>query len=435
MRPILPELDVRDNLRAAIFSPRLHGGGAERAARDIFQGLPSLGVSTEMFVAKRSSHDPSNVASVRYAGEKYLKALRLVMDEADAWYPGSRTTLARLNTASFAISHFHNIHSGWMAVSAVQSLCCRMPVIWSLHDEWSVSLGYPYNLENALGFESVSDWLGNSSWKYNAGHTKGTRMRQRLRRLMPTPTAVITPSTYLGKLAAAAEHFGRSCIYTIPYGLSMLERDEVCLPRADARRRLGLPLDKSIVLLIAAHFNSPYKGMWLAEKMCDQLNNAEFHLVVVGGQSEDFARRVGLPCSCLGQLHSDQDLATVYRASDVTLIPSVADNFPYVGLESMACETPVVCFDVGGLSEMVGKQERGYAAARFDTGDLARGVTLFCQDPAWRQRVGRAGQEWVRERCNMSTYLQRIERVYRATIEDFRAGRHSSDFSHPPVDA
>lgn len=414
-------------LRVVSLSTRFHGGGAERAARDIFLGLRSSGVDVEMFVAKRDVSEPPEVKSIRYPGEKYLRAVKWVIGETDACFPGSWVALRRIDRSVADVVHIHNIHSEWVAISAVQNLARRMPLVWSLHDEWSVTNGYPYDLRVALQDQRVRDHFGNAAWRHDPGRPETAGRRQFLRQRMPKPIALISPSHYLARLAAANEHLGSASSHVIPYGLPMLANEATRLPRQEAKRRLGIPADKTALLIIAAHFTSPYKGMWLAEEMCRHLVGGDFHLVVAGRDGEEFARRSGLQATPLGYLRSDEELATAYRASDVTVVPSIADNFPYVALESLACETPIVCFGVGGLAEIAGRGERGYVATPYDPVDLARGVHRLGADAEHRHALGRAGRRWVEANCGMEEYLQRIRRVYRQAIDDHwsrRGGLH-----------
>lgn len=48
-----------------------------------------------------------------------------------------------------------------------------------------------------------------------------------------------------------------------------------------------------------------------------------------------------------------EDVASVMKASDIVVIPSLTEGFGLVSIEAMACEIPVVCTDVPGLSEIV----------------------------------------------------------------------------------
>ena len=63
---------------------------------------------------------------------------------------------------------------------------------------------------------------------------------------------------------------------------------------------------------------------------------------VCAGNAPDAASDslAGISKAVLGYVTSDAKLAQMYRAADVTIMPSTADNLPYVALESFACETP-----------------------------------------------------------------------------------------------
>jgi glycosyltransferase involved in cell wall biosynthesis len=62
-----------------------------------------------------------------------------------------------------------------------------------------------------------------------------------------------------------------------------------------------------------------------------------------------------LPCKIiqLGVQNTEADLVESYRAADVLLLPSLEDNSPLMALGAMACGTPVIAFDVGGIPELL----------------------------------------------------------------------------------
>ena len=75
------------------------------------------------------------------------------------------------------------------------------------------------------------------------------------------------------------------------------------------------------------------------------------------------------------------DLALAYAAMDVTMVPSDADNLPNVIKESMACGTPCVSFDTGGVPDMISHKENGYLAPVGDYKELSKGLEwIFSRD-------------------------------------------------------
>ena len=65
------------------------------------------------------------------------------------------------------------------------------------------------------------------------------------------------------------------------------------------------------------------------------------------------------------------ELAELFRSSDAVLVPSYSESFGLVALEAMACGTPVLAHDVGGLSELVRHQRTGRLIGSLDPQEWA----------------------------------------------------------------
>lgn len=128
--------------------------------------------------------------------------------------------------------------------------------------------------------------------------------------------------------------------------------------RAEARGRLGLPLQGRLLLCVAALV--PVKGHIHLLDACGLLRRQgeEFQLMLVGrGPLEGELRR---KCAALGIEDTvrfvgpvpHDDLPDWYRAADLTVLPSLSEGVPNVLLESMACGVPFVASRVGGIPEI-----------------------------------------------------------------------------------
>jgi glycogen synthase len=100
--------------------------------------------------------------------------------------------------------------------------------------------------------------------------------------------------------------------------------------------------------------------------------------------------------------------------------PSVYEPFGLINLEAMACETPVVATDVGGIPEVVEDGVTGYLAPPSRPDRLAAALRRLLDDPAAARALGRAGRRRVEERFTWDRVAEDTERVYREAVGAFR---------------
>ena len=148
-------------------------------------------------------------------------------------------------------------------------------------------------------------------------------------------------------------------------------------PTADAKRRLGLPADRDVLLFVGRiqPLKAPDLLIRALAAAVDRQPAMRRRLlaVVVGGPSgsaatspdylRDLARRLDvLDLVRFEPPASGDRLADFYRAATVTVVPSYNESFGLVALESQACGTPVVAARVGGLTTAVADGVSGVLA-------------------------------------------------------------------------
>ncbi|TYB33570.1 MAG: glycosyltransferase, partial [Flexistipes sinusarabici] len=137
-----------------------------------------------------------------------------------------------------------------------------------------------------------------------------------------------------------------------------------------------LPKDKKLVLFGAMSSTSdPRKGYKeLSEALFKMDKNYDIEFVVFGSSKPLNAPDFGFKTHYLGSLADDVSLVTLYSAVDVMVVPSLQENLSNAIVESLACATPVVGFDIGGNSDMIEHQKNGYLAKPYESKDLADGI-------------------------------------------------------------
>jgi len=93
------------------------------------------------------------------------------------------------------------------------------------------------------------------------------------------------------------------------------------------------------------------------------------------------ARRLGLTRhgSFLGWIGDDM-LHSLYRVSELCIVPSIYEPFGLVALEAQACGTPVIDASVGGLRDVVAEGRTGYLIEGHDPVEYAEAIDKVDRD-------------------------------------------------------
>jgi glycosyltransferase involved in cell wall biosynthesis len=82
--------------------------------------------------------------------------------------------------------------------------------------------------------------------------------------------------------------------------------------------------------------------------------------LLIWGQQPDDPLPANLPVHYSGHISGTHTLSRHYSASTLFLCPSRADNLPNTVLESLACGTPILGSEVGGIPDMVRPGQTGW---------------------------------------------------------------------------
>jgi D-inositol-3-phosphate glycosyltransferase len=161
----------------------------------------------------------------------------------------------------------------------------------------------------------------------------------------------------------------------------------------------------------------------ILEKQC-------FSLAIIGGDPEApadnmTAEMARLQALCVELNLEDlvvflgkRDQATLpyyYSAADILVMPSHYESFGMVALEAMACGTPVVASQVGGLAFLVQDGVTGFVVPGGDVPALAKTLTQLIQQPELRQRLGRQAAAYAGW-YSWDKIAARVEAVYAELI-------------------
>lgn len=105
---------------------------------------------------------------------------------------------------------------------------------------------------------------------------------------------------------------------------------------------------------------------------------------------------------------SDKEIIKLYNESLITLSLSNLDTFGLVVLESLACEVPVVAFNVAGYRETMINGKTGYLVD-FSAQEIADKITALIKNPQLRKRMGKAGRKWIEDQWTWKKQIENLE--------------------------
>jgi glycosyltransferase involved in cell wall biosynthesis len=114
----------------------------------------------------------------------------------------------------------------------------------------------------------------------------------------------------------------------------------------------------------------------------------------------------------MGFIMDNRWLSLIYSAADLFVIPSMQDNLPNTVLESMACGTPVVGFDVGGISDMVRSGKTGQLVPVGDAVALGQAMTELLHAPGTRKQMGVESRRVALEEYTHTLLAERHTALY-----------------------
>ena len=190
-------------------------------------------------------------------------------------------------------------------------------------------------------------------------------------------------------------------IYVIPHGSNTLFFSQNGASKQAARDRLGIPLDKKVILFFG--LIKPYKGLeYLLEAFKEIKEQVENVMLVIAGRVADEDTAVYYHyCKLLAEFADNSAVRCVteyipfdevgyfFSTTDVVVLPHVKPSQSGVLLSAIAAGKPVVVTDAGGLSEVVNNAQIGFVVPPKDAKALAKATIKILKTPGLLEQMGR----------------------------------------------
>jgi D-inositol-3-phosphate glycosyltransferase len=366
--------------------------------RDLTRELGRQGIHVDVFTRSQDEHVPHIVHELGYGN-------RVVHIPAGPEEPRSKGDIANYipefaeGIIKFAEEKgitYDVIHSHyWMSGLAAEKLS----------DAWG---GIPIvHMYHTLG-EMKNRVARSEDERAGADRLNGERqVLRRVNRVIVATLAELTQLRFLYKADA-------SKLTVIPPGVD--KGHFYPIPADEAKQFIGLRPENRMILFVGRI--EPLKGVDTLIKAMScldmSLTNREqpVHLAIIGGEpdvdpndmSEEMMRLQKM-CDdlCMGNMvlflgkRAQDTLPYYYSAAEVLVMPSLYESFGMVALEAMACGTPVIASEVGGLGYLVQDGVTGYTIPDSDPGMLCEKLSKLLGDNELRTTMGNRAADYATE--------------------------------------
>ncbi len=424
-------------MKITLISTYHRNGGAGVAATRLHHALLKQGVDSTLLVVEATAPEPSVVplvhnflsekaAFARFAGERlaflpYERDKNIRFQFSPARVGADLSQHPAVQQAD--ILHLHWITFGMLSVSGLQKLfALKKPIVWTMHDMWAFTGGCHYS----RGCDHYQTHCHHCPYLRNPGeHDLSYRVfEEKLSAFANAPLTMVSPSAWLANLA-------RSAALTKPFQTHLIPNpiDTDVFKPADKlalRQKLGLPTDAPLLLFGSANTADPRKGF---AYFLEALNNLKTNqldpepaVLLFGKTAPETIDTLPFPVHSLGVLTNDADIVAAYNAADALVVPSLEDNLPNTIVEALACGTPVIAFNMGGIPEMIRHQKTGYLAQTGSVQELADGLRwLLNQTPEQRTELSQNARQFALTRYAEATVARQYLDLYQGVLRKPKA--------------
>ena len=401
-------------------------GGAAIAAKRLLNALNKQAVKAKLFVKERQS-DSADVVTKE---AKFRYKLSFLWERFVVWLGigFNRSKLFQVDLANAGVDitrekafqeadiiHLHWINQGMFSLHQLgQIITSGKLVVWTLHDMWPIT-GICHHARECNQYQSHCVKCPYLAFPFLPRDLSYRVFNKKKRLYLPYSLTFVGCSEWITQEAKKSALTKNQKAFSIPNPIPV----DVYQPKDQilSKEKLSLPLDKILLLFGAVNVSDRRKGFDLFVKACSELKSngytpEELGIVVVGRHAEALKGVSPFPVFSMGYVESTEQIVDIYNAVDLYITSSLEENLPNMIMEAMACGTPCVGFDVGGIPEMIDHQENGYVATYGDITDLAIGIQWVLQKTGEKNLGEKARKKVVNsysEEIVTSSYIELYE--------------------------
>lgn len=381
-------------MRILIINTSERIGGAAIAANRLMEALKNNGVRARMLVRDKQT-DHMTVSAIP---SSWLLPLQFIWERFCIWIANrfSKHNIFQVDIANTGtdithmyefeqadVIHLHWINQGFLSINNLnQILHSGKPVVITMHDMWYFT-GICHHSGDCHKFETLCE---HCKLLTDGGMGKDLASKvfnQKKDIYKEAKVAFVGCSKWITDLARNSSLTQGKFVVNVPNAINTHIFHPIDM--IEARKKRNISEDKLLILFGARRITDENKGFRYLVEACDIIKSKypEFAnrigVVVLGSDSMKIKNLISFDVFSVDYVSNERQIMELYNAVNLFVTPSLQENLPNTIVEAMACGTPCVGFNIGGIPEMIDHKKNGYVAKYKDATDFAAGI-MWCLD-------------------------------------------------------
>ena len=319
---------------------------------------------------------------------------------------GTSRGLSKLKTNSNRIIHLHWT-PGLLSLERIRAFSDNgMPIVWTLHDMWSLTGGCHHSLEcNKFKSDCIKCPQTRMLFQRSVAvqFVKKKYIYENCRNL-----TFVAPSKWMAELAAKSKLTRGHEIHVIPNPVdtTVFKRRPSLVAKNIHRNQ-----DEFVIGVIAADLSDPIKNIIVAKEIFRRLSASTIkpvRLITVGRNPPNYLMEDGI--TNLGSIAQTESIVDYYNSLDVILCTSLVENFPTVLLEAGACGVSAVAFNVGGIPDIIVDGINGFVVETQENAVLK--LEMLLNDSELHRTLSRQARRHVEDNYGLDVVLRKYMGLY-----------------------
>ena len=323
----------------------------------------------------------------------------------------SLTTLFLKNNKYYKkadLVHYHQIHNSRFSLPTLFKMFKTKPTIISLHDPWMLTGRCVHPLE-CNKWETGCDCCNHLGTLFDLPQDNCNQLWKIKSEIANTDIDLLVHSKFMYDMVKKNPYTKNLRVHLVPFGVD-IKKFNIKKSKEEIRTEMGIQPNDFVIFLRAL---KELKGTNYAVEALKKLDN-KGNITIITCSNKGLLKEIENKYNIieLGEIEENK-VIECYKASDLFLMPSIAESFGMMAVEAMASGVTTLVFDNTALPSTTGAPNYGVLVKNKDSEDLKNKIEYYIEHPKERLKRGEESKKFVTEKYNIDNYYNEISKIYK----------------------